>query len=251
MELGLNGKRVIITGASKGIGKAVAVSMGAEGAHLALCARGKESLEETHAELKKQGVTVFSEICDVGEKEQLENFLQNSVDSLGGVDVLINNTSGFGLTDDEQGWKISFDVDLMASVRATQTVVPWLESAGGGSVIHVSSISGMEAGSPPAYAAVKAALINHAKTMAQELAPKNIRVNCVAPGSIRIDGGFWNIVKDNNPDMYEGVLSSIPFGRLGTAQEVADVITFLASGRASWVSGTTVVVDGVQHKGIF
>ena len=251
MELGLNGKRVIITGASKGIGKAVAVSMGAEGAHLALCARGKESLEETHAELKKQGVTVFSEICDVGEKEQLENFLQNSVDSLGGVDVLINNTSGFGLTDDEQGWKISFDVDLMASVRATQTVVPWLESAGGGSVIHVSSISGMEAGSPPAYAAVKAALINHAKTMAQELAPKNIRVNCVAPGSIWIDGGFWNIVKDNNSDMYEGVLSSIPFGRLGTAQEVADVITFLASGRASWVSGTTVVVDGVQHKGIF
>ena len=251
MELGLKGKRAIITGASKGIGKAIALTMGGEGANLAVCARGSNSLKETVKDLESKGITVYPHTCDVGDKQSLESFLKASNEQLGGVDILINNTSGFGLTDDEQGWETGFNVDIMASVRATQTVVPWMESAGSGNIIHISSISGLEAGSPPAYAAVKAALVNHAKTMAQELAPKNIRVNCVAPGSIWVEGGFWNIVKEGNPEMYEGVLNNIPFDRLGTPEEVANVVTFLASDRASWVSGSTVVVDGVQHKGIF
>ena len=251
MELNLANKRVIITGASKGIGKAIASAMAGDGAQLAICARGAESLNVTQKELLENNIKVFSKACDVADKDQLSDFLDESHAALGGIDVLINNTSGFGLTDDEEGWKAGIDVDLMASVRATQKVIPWLEEANGGSIIHVSSISGMEAGSPPAYAAVKAALINHAKTMAQELAAKNIRVNCVAPGSIWVEGGFWNIVKDNNREMYDGVLANIPFGRLGSPEEIADVITFLASERASWVSGITMVVDGVQHKGVF
>ena len=251
MELGLKGKKVIITGASKGIGKAIALAMGSEGANLAICARGEKPLNDTAAELGAKDVEIFSQVCDVGEKESLENFLDKSYENLGGVDVLINNTSGFGLTDDEQGWNTGFNIDIMASVRATQKVAPWMRSAGSGNIIHISSISGLEAGSPPAYAAVKAALINHAKTMAQELAPDNIRVNCVAPGSIWVEGGFWNVVKENNPEMYNGVLQNIPFERLGTPEEVANVVVFLASERASWVSGSTIVVDGVQHKGIF
>ena len=188
MELGLTGKRAIITGASKGIGKAIALTMGAEGANLAICARGSDSLKETVKELESKGITVYPNTCDVGDKQSLESFLKESQEQLGGIDILINNTSGFGLTDDEQGWEAGFNVDIMASVRATQTVVPWMESAGSGNIIHISSISGLEAGSPPAYAAVKAALVNHAKTMAQELAPKNIRVNCVAPVSIWGEG---------------------------------------------------------------
>ena len=126
MELGLKGKRAIITGASKGIGKAIALTMGGEGANLAVCARGSDSLKETVKELESKGITVYPHTCDVGDKQSLESFLKESQEQLGGIDILINNTSGFGLTDDEQGWETGFNVDIMASVRATQTVVPWM-----------------------------------------------------------------------------------------------------------------------------
>jgi len=251
VNLNLKNKKAIVTGASKGIGKAVAKSLGSEGANVAICARGGEALEEAKKEMLDLGISVFEEICDVSDPESLSEFLNKSMDELSGVDILINNTSGFGMTDDTHGWKVSIDVDILATVKATQIVTPWIEKSGGGAIVHISSISGLESGSPPAYAAVKAALVNHAKTMAQELAPKNIRVNCVAPGSIWVDGGFWDVVKQGNPEMYENVVSNIPFGRLGTPDEVANVVTFLCSEKASWISGSTIIVDGVQHKGIF
>ena len=251
MDLKLKGKNAIITGGSKGIGRCTALQLAEEGANIAICARGQDALDATRADIEGAGVKAYAASCDVGDAEALRGFLNDARDALGGVDVLINNTSGFGLTDDEAGWKISVDVDLMASVRATQQVIPWMESAGGGSIVHISSISGLEPGAPPAYSAVKAALVCHAKTMAQELAPKNIRMNCVAPGSIFIEDGFWDVVKQNNRAMYDGIVATIPFGRMGTPEEVADAIVFVASPRANWMSGVTVVVDGVQHKGIF
>lgn len=251
MDLGLRGKGVIVTGASRGIGRAIALEFAREGANVAICARGAESLESTRAEIAALGVKVHAAACDVGNADSLGAFLDGAHAALGRVDVLINNPSGFGVTDNEEGWAASVAVDVMAPVRATWKVVPWLEAQGGGAVISISSISGLEASLPgvAAYAAAKAALISHSKSMAVELAPKNIRVNCVAPGSIDFPGGFWQQVKKDNPAFYDGVVSTIPFGRMGKPEEVANAVVFLASGKASWVSGVMLAVDGVQHKG--
>jgi 3-oxoacyl-[acyl-carrier protein] reductase len=249
MDLGLKDKKIIITGASKGIGRSIALGFAGEGAHIALCARGEEALGATADEIRELGVQVHAETCDVSDKEALDGFLEASQAALGGVDILINNTSGFGVSDDEAGWQTGFDVDVMASVRATWKVVPWMQEAKGGSVIHISSTSALEAGSPPPYAAAKAALISHSKTLANNLAPFGIRVNCVAPGSIEFPGGMWETIKNVAPAQYGAIQDSIPFGRLGTPEEVANAVIFLASERASWISGVTLSVDGVQHKG--
>ena len=165
MELGLKGKGVIVTGASKGIGRSIALEFAREGANVALCARGEETLAKTADELNAHGVKVHAQVCDVANEASLSDFLDSSHQALGGVAALVNNTSGFGVTDDEGGWASGWSVDMMAAVRATWKVAPWLEQAGGGSITHISSTSGLEAGSPPAYAAVKAALISHSKTM--------------------------------------------------------------------------------------
>ena len=249
MNLGLRNKGVVVTGGSRGIGRATALAFADEGAHVAICARGDEALEKTAAELHERGGKVYAETCDVSDAAALNTFLESARAGLGSVDVLINNASGFGVSDDESGWRAGFDVDVMASVRATWKVVPWMEESGGGAVIHISSTSGLEAGSPPAYAAAKAALMSHSKTLAIQLAPKGIRVSCVAPGSIEFPGGLWHQIKSAVPERYEAIRSSIPFGRLGTPEEVANAVVFLASNAASWVTGVTLSVDGGQHKG--
>ena len=249
MDLGLGGKGVIITGGSKGIGRATALAFAEEGANVAICARSPETLEATAKEIESRGVTVHAATCDVAEKDALEAFLEGAQEALGSVHVLVNNASGFGVGDDEAGWKLGFDVDMMATVRATWKVVPWIAEAGGGSIVHIASTSGLEAGSPPAYAAVKAALMSHSKTLAINLAPQNIRVNTIAPGSIEFPGGMWETIKRVNESAYEAIRTSIPFGRLGSAEEVAAAVVFVASAPASWITGVTLSVDGGQHKG--
>lgn len=248
MDLGLKGKKVVVTGGSRGIGRATALTFAEEGADVAICARGADALEATRGELEALGARAFAATCDVADADDLGRFLDEANAALGGVDILVNNTSGFGVGDDEDGWRTGFDVDVMGSVRASWRVVPWMEARGGGAIVHISSTSGMEAGSPPAYAAVKAALISHAKTLSLQLAPKGIRVNCIAPGSIEFPGGLWEQVREHNPAQYEAIRSTIPFGRLGTDTEVASAVVFVASPRASWIAGVTLPVDGVQHK---
>lgn len=249
MKLGLADKAAIVTGGSRGIGRAIAMALAAEGCHVAICARGAEALHAAAGELRERGVKVHAETCDVADAGALEGFLESAHSALGRVDVLVNNASGFGISDDEAGWRVGFDVDVMASVRAVWKVLPWLEEAGGGSIIHVSSTAALEAPGAPAYSALKAALVSHSKNLAIQLAPKNIRVNCVAPGSIEFEGGVWAAVKKANPKYYESVRATIPFGRLGTAEEVANAVVFLASDAASWITGVTLSVDGGQHKG--
>lgn len=250
MDLNLKGKGVIVTGASKGIGRAIALEFAREGANVALCARGAEALEDTRRACAAFGVTVHAATCDVGKADALKAFLEGAKAALGRVDVLVNNPSGFGVTDDEAGWAASFDVDIMAAVRATWTVTPWMEQQGGGAIVNISSISGLEASLPgvAAYAAAKAALISQSKSMAMELAPKGIRVNCIAPGSIDFPDGFWDNIHKSNKPFYDMVVGSIPFGRMGRPEEVANAVVFLASDKASWVSGAMLPVDGVQHK---
>lgn len=250
MDLGLRGKIAVVTGASRGIGRAIAFRLADEGAGLAICARSEAALREAEAQLRSKSVPVHAEVCDVGNAGALDGFLTTARKNLGRVDILVNNPSGFAFADDEAAWQSTLAVDLMAAVRASARVASWMSESGGGAIIHISSIAGLEAaGFPASYGASKAALISHAKSLAVSLAPQKIRVNTVAPGSIEFPGGVWEQAKHHNPDLYGAVLKTIPGGRMGTAEEVADVVAFLASQRASWVTGACIVVDGGQHKG--
>ena len=250
MDLGLRGKAAVVTGASRGIGRSIALRLAEEGAGVAICARGESALREAEAELRARSVPVYAAVCDVANPKALDGFLDAARGNLGRVDILVNNPSGFVFADDEAAWESTLKVDLLAAVRASQKVAPWMGSTGGGAIVHISSIAGLEAGGFPAsYGAAKAALLSHAKSLAVALAPQKIRVNTVAPGSIEFAGGLWEQMKHNNPDLYGAVLKGIPWGRMGTPEEVADVVAFLVSKRASWVTGVCVVVDGAQHKG--
>ncbi len=187
-------------------------------------------------------------ICDVADPVALDGFLESARKTLGRVDILINSPTALALTDDEAGWRRSFDVDIMAAVRASWKVVPWFAESGGGCILHISSGSGLEAGSPPAYAAAKAALISHSKTLAIALAPQKIRVNVIAPGSIEFPGGWWEDAKESNSEFYATVRGTIPWGRMGTPEEVANAAVFLVSERASWITGVCLGIDGGQRK---
>jgi len=248
MDLGLKGKNAIITGGSKGIGKSIARILAEEGANVAICARGEEALRTAEKEIAQLGVKVYAQPCDISNAQQLEAFLDAVKNEFGQVDILINNVSALSLGGAFEDWEQSINVDLMGSVRATKKVLPWMMQAGSGNIVFISSISGLEAGSPPAYAAAKAALISYSKTLAVQLAPKNIRVNTIAPGSVEFSGGLWELTKEENPSFYEMALGSIPSGRMGTPDEIGRVTAFMASPCASWVTGTCLAVDGGQHK---
>ena len=248
MDLKLKGKRVIVTGGSRGIGLAIAEEFAKEGAAVSICARGQQSLDEACKLLETVGGgEVHAKTCDVSDPIALKEYIESAVAAFNGLNILVNNPSGFGRTDDEQGWQVGLDVDLMALVRASWAAVPHIEKAGGGALIHTSSISGLTSSlRTPPYGAVKAAVIQYTKTQALQLADKNIRVNCIAPGSIEFPGGTWDDAKKNNPTLYAGIQNSIPFGRLGEPVEVAKLAVFLGSDAASWITGETIAVDGGQ-----
>lgn len=248
MDLQLSGKNAIVTGASKGIGRSIALALAAEGANVAICARGEEALRVVEKEIKKLGVNVFAAPCNVGNKKALDEFLDASKKNLGSMDILVNNVSALHMGDDDVAWETSITVDVMAGVWALQKVVPWMIESGGGSILFISSISGLESGSPPAYAAAKAAIISYSKTKAVELASKNIRVNALAPGSIEFEGGVWDMAKKHNRGFYDQILAASPLGRMGTPDEIGTVATFMVSPRASLLTGACVSVDGAQHK---
>ena len=246
MKIDLTGKRALIAGASRGIGLAIADSLAAAGASVSICARAEGPLRQAESPLKRHGHAVMASACDLGDAAAIKQWVQASAETLGGIDILVNNASGFGRTDDEAGWAVSVQIDLMATVRACHAAMPYLEKQGG-SILHISSISGLGASvRTPPYGAIKAALIEYTQTQALAYAGKKIRVNCIAPGSIFFEGGTWDIAKRDKPELYERILAGIPSGRYGIPEEVATVSTFLASDLASWVTGQTIAVDGGQ-----
>jgi 3-oxoacyl-[acyl-carrier protein] reductase len=250
MNIDLTGKRAIVTGGSRGIGRATALAFAAAGANVSICARGAETLEAARAEIAVTGVTAHAASCDLADGEAVVRYIADATEALGGIDILVNNASAFGSTDDEAGWAKSLSVDLMATVRATQAATPHLEKSDAAAILNISSTAAFHPSvRTTPYAVVKSAVIQYTRNRAAALAPQRIRVNCIAPGSIEFPGGSWEKRKTDNPQLYNSILRGIPFGRLGRPEEVAQVALFLVSPLAAWVTGQTIMVDGGQTLG--
>lgn len=246
MQIDVKGKRVVVAGASKGIGRAIALAFAEAGAAVSICARGAAALEATRAEMAAFGAIAHAAPCDLSKEADIAAYVPAAAAALGGIDVLVNNATGYGFADDEASWEQSIAVDVMAAVRASREALPFLLKQGG-SIINIASGSGLNPSvRTPAYGAAKAAVIHYTRTQAATLIRQGIRVNCVAPGSIEFPGGLWATRKETDPATYNAALASCPNGRMGTAEEVANVVVFLASPLASWVTAQIVSVNGGQ-----
>lgn len=244
MNIAFKGKNVAVAGGSRGIGRSIALAFSAAGANVSICARSEGALRETEEELRASGNKVHAAVCDLADGPAVTAYVNAAAAALGGLDVLVNNASAFGRSDDEAGWAASIGVDLMAPVRASYAALPFLEKSKG-SIVHITALAGLRPSvRTPPYGAIKAAIIQYTKTQAVQYAGKHIRVNCIAPGPIYFKGGTWDVNRRNNPQLYEHVLARCPMGRMGTPEEIANVALFLASDAASWVTGQTIAVDG-------
>ena len=245
MDLGLRGKRAVVTGGTKGIGRAIVERLALEGCNVAFCARGKDDVDATVASVTKSGVQAFGGTLDVTEADALRSWIVKASETLGGIDVLIPNVSALAVTNTEDSWQAGFNTDILGSVRAVETAMPHLERSELGSIVIVASTAALEIYlGPRPYNSVKAALIAYAKGLSRELAPSGKRANVVSPGSIYFEGGVWGEAKINSPEMYSTMLKRNPMGRMGHPEEVANAVVFLASPAASFISGANLVVDG-------
>ena len=256
MDLGLTDKVAIVTGSSRGLGLASARALVAEGCRVCICARGPESLAEAALEVEasaKRPSMVLAVQADVSTAAGVELVVSRTVETFGGIDILVNNVGRaagsdlLGTSDAE--WQAAFDETLFPAIRASRLAVPYMRQRGGGVILLIASIWGRESGGRMTYNAVKAAEISLGKALAQQLAPAGIRVNTIAPGSILFPGGSWHKRQQSDPaGIADFVARELPFGRFGRADEVGAVVAFLASSRASWVSGACLPVDGCQSR---
>jgi 3-oxoacyl-[acyl-carrier protein] reductase len=258
VNLELDGKTAVVTGSSKGLGLAIATALVQEGCNVTICARGEAGLAEAIVKLRDipgGAARVLAVQADLATDKGVADVIFRTTDTFGGLDILVNNVGlakGAGITDTSDAeWQEAFDQTLFPAVRASRLAVPHMRRRGGGAIVMIASIWGRESGGRMTYNAVKAAEISLAKAMAQQLAADNIRVNSVAPGSIRFAGGSWDRRVQEDPDgMAEFVRRELPFGRFGRPEEVGEVVAFLVSPRASWISGASVPVDGCQSRSL-
>lgn len=254
MDLDLKGRAALVTGSSRGIGRAIATALAREGVRVCLSARGAEGLEATAAELRASGAEVLTVAGDVATPEGAAAAVDTAVRTFGALDVLVNNVGGsggvgaFDVATAPQ-WKDVLDRNLLAAVWCSQHAVEHMKARGGGCIVHINSIYGREYGTSAPYTTAKAGLTALTKEMAIDLARHRIRVNGVAPGSILFPGGSWDRRRQAQPEKVEKLVrEELPWGRFGTPEEVADVVVFLCSERARWVTGATVPVDGGQGR---
>jgi 3-oxoacyl-[acyl-carrier protein] reductase len=246
MDLELKGKKAIVTGGTRGIGRAIADLLAEEGCDVAICARTPAQVDEAVAAFKARGVKAAGEAFDVADADALAAFVDKMAGALGGLDIFVANISGaMGGGNDPASWRKAVDVDILSTVRGCEAAVPHLEASGAGAIVVICTVSAVEVSGPRRpYSAVKAALIPYVKALARDLAPRNVRANLVSPGSIYFEGGVWNTVEKSAPDFFKAVIARNPMGRMGTPQEVANAAVFLASPRASFVTGANLVCDG-------
>lgn len=248
MDLGLKGKKAVVTGASRGIGRAIADLLAEEGADVAICARGADQVAETVKALEAKGVKAFGKAVDIADGAAIRAFVKEAGEALGGIDVMVSNASALvqGAAEDE--WRAMFEVDVLGAVRTFEAAKPFLEKAGethgDAAFLITSSVSAAEASNASSYGAMKAALIHYAKGLARENAAKHIRANVVSPGTVFFEGGVWGNVKAGMPGFFEQMIKRNPTGRMATPEEVAAATVFLASPRSAFTTGINMLVDG-------
>ncbi|MFN0148103.1 MAG: SDR family NAD(P)-dependent oxidoreductase [Dehalococcoidia bacterium] len=249
MELGLKGKKVIVTGGSRGLGKAIAESLAKEGAKVAICARDANGVSAALADFKAKGLDVTGEAMAVGDTDEYENWVKATAERLGGLDIFVSNTSAGG-DGSRKGWKSHFEVDVMGAVRGVDAALPFLEKGKTPNVLIINTTAAVEAFPPPpatgmgGYGPMKAALLNYANAASQALAAKGIRVNSISPGPTYFEGGPWAMVEKAMPPFFDMIKKGEPMGRLGAASDVSNAATFLVSEAASFITGVNLVVDG-------
>ncbi|MCH8064166.1 MAG: SDR family oxidoreductase [Chloroflexi bacterium] len=245
MDLGLQGRKALITGGTRGIGRAIADLLADEGTDVAICARHEGEVTSAIEALSAKGVKAAGRALDVSDAPALTSWLVDAARELGGLDILVANVSAISIEGTEESWRKGFEIDLMHTVRAVDAAMPFLEQSDVASIIIISSVSGVEidfAAGP--YGVFKAALINYAKGLSCRFAAKGIRVNSVSPGNTYFEGGVWHQIEQNMPELFEQAMSLNKTGRMATPQEVARAAVFLASPVATFITGTNLLVDG-------
>lgn len=251
MDLRLNGLRALVTGGTKGIGRATVETLADEGASVAFCARTASQVDSFAEELRGKGHRVSGCAVDVSDAANIKRWVDDSAAELGGVDIVVANVSALAIPDSEQNWQASFQIDMMHTVRLVNAAMPHLERSSAGSIVTISSVSGREidfAAGP--YGTFKAALVHYTQGLAYQLAGKEIRANSVSPGNTYFPDGIWEHTEKDNPELYQHALSLNPTGRMGTPEEAARAVVFLASPAASFITGANLLADGALTRGV-
>ena len=251
MDLGLRGKKAIVTGATKGIGRAIVELLAHEGVDIGLCARTAEEVEEAVRSLQTRGIKAVGDAVNVRKADAYEDWLKRTVEELGGCDIFVPNVSAAGGMDSEKNWIKNFEIDVMHTVRGCDMLMPALEKSGQGAVVFLASTNALETfAAPMAFNAMKASLIQYCQTLAASVAGRGVRVNTVSPGPIYFEGGAWELIQGTQPKFYDWAIKQIPSRRMGTPDEVARVVAFMASPASGWLSGTNVLSDNGFTKGV-
>ena len=251
MDLGLQGRRALVTGGTRGIGHAIVDVLSAEGAAVGFCARTAADVTGTVEAVARQGRNVAGHVLDVADGQGMQKWVEEAAGALGGVDIVIANVSALAIPDEPASWQASFETDMMGTVGLVRAAMPYLERSDAASIVSISSVSGREidfAAGP--YGTFKAAIIHYTQGLAYQLASKGIRANTVSPGNTYFDGGVWQSIEQGNPDLFSQAMALNPTGRMAKPEEIARGVAFLASPAASFVTGANLVIDGALTRGV-
>lgn len=251
MDLKLQGLTALVTGGTRGIGRAIVETFAAEGANVAFCARTPEAVETAESELVDGGARVKGTAMDVGDAPSIAEWVNASADEFGGIDIVVSNVSALAIPDTDENWEASLNVDLMGTVRLVKAAMPHLEKSDEAAIVTISSVSGREVdfASGP-YGTAKSAIIAYTQGLAFQLAAQGIRANTVSPGNTYFPGGVWESIEEGDPELFGTVMGLNPTGRMGTPQEMAAGVVFLASPVSSFTTGTNLVIDGALTRGV-